>query len=110
MVGSQTKSVVIFGFLSAVGVIPGVEGGLLVPKSVSFLAGGILINDVASSEVGLEGRLSEGNEDKVLASVPSLQVEAFHIAVIPGVVEGGSLFAESFSSCVPIVMGTKEAS
>lgn len=99
---------VVFGFLAAVGVVEGV-GGNGVPEGIGLLAGGVSIDDIAGSEVGLEDRLAESDEDEVLARVVVLKIEALEIAVVPGEVrEGGSGLDDRLLGGVPVVMGSKE--
>ena len=82
---SLAEGVVIFGFLSAVGIIPGV-GGDAVPESVSLGSSGIGLYDVAGSEVGLEGAGVEGDEGEIVGAVVALEVETLEVAVVPGLI------------------------
>ena len=106
--GSSALSIVIFSFLSAVGVVPSV-GGNGVPKSIGFGSSGISFDDIAGTEVGFEGSSIEGDEGEVGGGVVTFKVKAFQIAVVPcNISKRSSSLNKTFLGSVPVVMGSEE--
>ena len=80
---------VVGSVLTAVGVVPGVVSHNGVPESVSCCTVSEDCSYEACSEVGFEEALAEVNVDEVLSLIVVLEVEAFQVAVVPGVVSVG---------------------
>ena len=104
----MAESIVVLGFLSAVAVIEFV-GGNGVPESVGLLASAVFFSDVTSSEVGFEDGFAEVDPAEIVAMVPSFEIEALVITVVPGDVgKGSSGLDEALLGSVPVVMRSEE--
>ena len=104
----MTEGIVIFGLLSAVSIVPGV-GSNRVPEGVGLGSSKISLDDVASSEVGLEGSGAEGNESEIVGAVVTFKIEAFQVTVVPGKIgQGGTSLDDRLLGCVPVVVGGSE--
>lgn len=105
----MTEGIVIFSLLSAVGIVPGV-GSNRVPEGVGLGSSSISLDDVASSEVGLEGSGVEGNESEIVGAVITFKIEAFQVTVVPGKIgHGGTSLDDRLLGGVPVVVGSEEA-
>lgn len=105
----MTEGVVIFGLFSAVIIVPGI-GGDRVPEGISLSCSSISLDDVASSEVGLEGSSVEGNESEIVGAVVTFKIETFQVAVVPGDIrEWSTSLNKLLLGSVPVVMRSEEA-